>query len=168
MELDVQSRAWIMTFNCDEASFTEALIEPLKELGLTRATGILSRTNGTASWFTYHRYQVRASAITSRLNYDQLVVKRTTCAQLTDFVTLPFDRMLELDGTLVKQASPTNELKQAKHCESSGGEASDEEFRRKLKRRRQLKRRLTDVDVMQRELKLIEDSMVQQLQRSNR
>ena len=161
MDADPRSRAWIVTSRCEESDFNDEQMRALLTSNpVSKAHGLFSRINGTASWFMYMRFQVRASALASAFQGSaDVVIHRTTAGKLHDFMQLPHDRSIDIsfpqgDDTSTDQVSVA-------HLDSVDN-SSDEEVNSLLKARKSLKRKLKELHALEEQLKATERALVVQ------
>ena len=158
MDADPRSRAWVVTSRCEESDFNDEQIRALLTSNpVSKAHGLFSRINGTASWFIYMRFQVRASALASAFQGD-VVIHRTTASKLHEFMQLPHDRSIDISPPQGVEAS-TDQVS-TPHLDSVDN-SSDEEVNSLLKVRKSLKRKLKDLHALEDQLKATERALVE-------
>ena len=160
MDADPRSRAWIVTSRCEESDFNDEQIRALlTSIPVSKAHGLFSRINGTASWFMYMRFQVRASALASAFQGGaDVVIHRTTASKLHEFMQLPHDRSIDISFPQVDDTS-TDQVSAA-HLDSAGN-SSDEEVTILIKLRKSLKRKIKDLRTIEDQLKATERALVE-------
>lgn len=158
MDADPRARAWVVTSRCEESEFNDEQIRALLTSNpVSKAHGFYSRINGTASWFIYMRFQVRASALASAFQGD-VVIHRTTACKLHEFMQLPHDRSIDISSP--QGGDNSTDQVSATHLDSVDN-SSDEEVTSLLKVRKSLKRKLKDLHALEGQLKATERALVE-------
>ena len=160
MEADPRSRAWIVTSQWEESEFNDEQMRALlTSIPVAKAHGLYNRINGTASWFMYMRFQVRASALTSIFKGgEDIVIHRSSAGKLSEFMRLTHDRSIDL--TFPQGDTISMDQVSTAHVDSVDN-SSDEEVTILIKLRKSLRRKIKDLRTIEDQLKATERALVE-------
>lgn len=172
MELDVKSRCWIVTFAWTDADAPTEAVVPT-ELNYTKAQLKHSVPNASCSiWLEFDGQQRCSRIVNAFRDRDAVVVKRTTRYEFDSWRSVPFTTELEIvrpSGTCINrgkapvESTPSGPSGTDSVVPTQSDSESDVEFTVLLKRRKQLKRKLKDVRVIELELTQVNAKLARKL-----